>query len=75
LAEVLEIDASAGVLVSGVAPGTAELQRGDVILAVNGAAVAGLPGFAEAMRGAEGSAAVLEVERTGTRLEVELPAP
>lgn len=75
LAEILEIDEAGGVLVSGVGPGTAELRRGDVIVAVNGTAVGSLADFVEAMEAGEGEEVRLRVAREGEDHEVALPAP
>lgn len=74
LAEHFDLQPGAGVLVSAVAPGTSEeLQPGDVILEVEGEAVASPNEFAAALRASSGKVD-LAVQRHGERIHVTVVA-
>ncbi len=78
IAEQLQIEAEAGVVISGVEPGSVAeeegLRRGDVILDVNTKPVASVEQFREALAESEGSVLLL-VSRGGTDQIVTLERP
>lgn len=74
LADALHLGSADGVLVASLAADVDGLQRGDLIVAVNGEAVHGLSHFAEITGGLGEEEADLGIERAGERLEVPLPA-
>lgn len=77
LADYFELPAGKGVIVAAVdAGGTSGLQRGDVILAVDGESVSGVGDFSAKLRAHDsGANAVLSVQRGTVRIEVELAVP
>lgn len=74
LAELFDLSAVEGVLVSGVAPGIDALERGDRIFAVEGEPVVDLAQFSERIQARGHRAVRLEAERAGNRFEAVLPA-
>lgn len=74
LADALHLDSADGVLVAELAEDVDGLQRGDLIVAVNGEPVHGLSHFAEITNDLGTADAALAVDRAGERLEVPLPA-
>jgi len=74
LVEAMHLGAGKGVLVSSVGPGVEGVERGDLIVAVNGRPVQGLSHFAEVMDGLGVDTATLQIYRGEERLEVELRA-
>jgi uncharacterized protein len=76
LAEYFSLPPGAGVLVADVGgDATPGLQRGDVILEVDGQRVGGVGDFGDKMRALkEGTAARLSVQRGPQRVQVQFPA-
>lgn len=76
LAEYFELPAGSGVIVAAVEGNAPQgLQRGDVILEVDGAAVSGVGDFATRMRATKGGRpAGLSVQRGSERLRVQFAA-
>jgi bifunctional DNase/RNase len=71
LADYFGLQPGRGVLVADVGSGRAALQRGDVIIELDGTVVTGLGDFEQRIRAVpEGSTALLGVQRAGKRLEV-----
>ncbi len=72
LAEYFGLQPGRGVLVADVGAGPATLQRGDVIIELDGTVVTGLGDFEHRIRAVpEGGSARLAVQRAGKRLEVK----
>jgi bifunctional DNase/RNase len=76
MAEYFGLPPGAGIIVADVdRDGAAELQRGDVILEIDGEAVSGVGDFANKLRALQaGSAARLSVQRGPKRLPVQFTA-
>jgi uncharacterized protein len=73
LADVFQVEAQTGVLVSRVAAAVPAIQPGDVIVAVNEEEVRDPGQFAEKMQRLGSATARLRVQRGGARFEVALP--
>lgn len=65
-------EAKVGGLSAGMPAEAAGLQRGDVIKAVDGVAVADWDALSKAIRASEGQPLVLDVDREGERVELEV---
>ncbi len=74
LAEHFQLPEGEGVVVSGVQESANGLQRGDVIVAVNGAKVKSIGDFRDKVRALGEADAKLDVRRAGRALEVTLAA-
>lgn len=77
LADYFEVPVGSGVIVAAVeGDGPGGLQRGDVILEIDGESVSGVGDFRAKLRAHAGrDSAVLSVQRGQVRIEVEMPPP
>ena len=75
LAEYFSLPPGKGVVVSDVGgDATGSLQRGDVIVEVDGAAITGVSDFGAKLRALQGAPARLSVQRGSERLQVSFAA-
>ena len=77
LADHFALPAGSGVIVAAVDGGVSSgLQRGDVIVAIDGATVSGVGDFRAKLQAHDGNdPAVLSVQRGAVRIEIELSVP